>query len=275
MPPEGTVAPAKPGSPLEATPVPGTPALAPAGASGTGTDAELEARFDAWKLEVQEENQRNVSRLTSKLQSQHATDLAARDATIKGLRESTHKAQLAAIPEDERASYERNYYAQENAELAALNERLQAEVGMASEMGNLAEYYVKLGVPIGKLDFTGIDQLSQSGAIEVVNVINGLQERLQGLQSASPGPMAPLASPPAGPPPAAPPKAPPVLPGTIGVVASGVVTLEEIRKSISDSLGRPVDMEEIYRMAEKNPRGTTAQRLQEYLTAREAGTQGQ
>ena len=272
-------APVKPGSPLlAATPASasGTPAPVQAQSgtpvSGTGQSAELEARFETWKREVSEENQRNLSRLTSKLQGQHAQDLAQRDQEIGNLRAGLRQAQIAGVPEDQRVQFERDSLVEEKAELERLNSRLQQEVSMASEMGSLAQYYVNMGVPIVKLDFSSVENLSQSGALELTNVVSDLRSQLEtaGLQG-GPGPVTPAAL-------IAPltptPLAPKVLPGTIGVTGAGIVTLEDIRKSVSDATGRHVSMEEIYRTAEKNPNGSIAQRIREYLQTREAECQG-
>lgn len=282
LPNEGP-APAKPGSPIVGTPALGSEALTPqpqitsAPVPETGQTAEqLDERLDALRSEMLDEHQRNISRLQSRLQGQHAQDLAARDAEIKALRDETRKARLAAVPEEDRASYERDFYAQENAELQARTARLEAEIGMTAEMGNLAQYYVNLGVPVQKLDFSSVDTLSQSGAIEIVNVINRLQEQVR---TTSEAPQATLPGVPRTSSPASVgtvvPKAPPVLPGTVGAAPSGAASLEDIRKSLGEQLGRPVSMEDLYRIVEKNPNGTTARKISEYLAAREAATQGQ
>jgi len=240
------------GLPVEgsAQPVPfpsGTPdgATTPAPAE-TDLKAELEAQRRQWELE----SQRNISRLQSTLMSQQAQQRQQWEQERADWENKLAESQMSHLEGEARTQYELNLYKQRNASYEQQLAETRAQSEAIQNMQNYAQWFVSLGVPYDKLDWSSPEALAQSGAMGLTEIQQSTKQELEALRAAQ------KAAPPAPVAPGLPPRtgaAPTPVVTQHGAVPNANLSFEDIRKSLSQQMGRELTPDDVFKLAERSP----------------------
>lgn len=227
-----------------------------AGASGASQEVasqgpnadELKAEFDAWKRQTELESQRNISRLQSSLMSQQTQQRQQWEQERADWEDKLAQAQMSHLEGEEKTKYELDLLRERNARYEqALNEaRGQAEA--VQNMNSYASWFMNMGVPYDKLDWSSPEALAQSGANALTDYVQELKTKASAANTPAPAP--PMQSQPAPGMPAARPT--PVVTQSGSVPQAGL-SLEDLRKSLSQQMGHELTMEDVLRMGDRSP----------------------
>ena len=233
--------------PAQQAPAPeGTPQGAPPQQPvATDLKAELEAQRRQWELE----SQRNISRLQSTLMSQQTQQQRQFEAERAEWEQRLTEAQLGHLEGEERTKFELEMLRQRNSayEQQLVETRAQAEA--VQNMNAYASWFMSLGVPYERLDWSSPEMLAQSGAMTLVDIQQRQKQELEELRAKASAPAAPVT-----------PQAP-VMRGAVptpvvtqpGSAPTAGATFEDIRKSLSTQLGHELSAEDVFKYADRSP----------------------
>lgn len=243
--------------PSGAPPVgPGTPpAPAPAGPTEpvvtpqqpTGSEPQ---DIEAIKAQLADENKRNISRLQSSLMSQQETQKRTWESEREEYERKLAEAYMSGMDEKERDVYERDLLRNR---LSTMEQRLATAESQRQSTNNMmqsAGWFMQMGVKPDQLDWSSPESLAQTGTEALQSHVRDMDSKLAAYANRS-APVVPTAPVPVTPGlPAATPT--PVVTTNTGT-PSTTATFEDIRRSLSESVGRQLTDEDVFRMADSRP----------------------
>lgn len=220
-PPPGAASEAAPRAPAGAVPE-AAPSTAPSDAQTRV--AELEALVQKYERDIRALKSSSDRRLYEQ-QQEHQSALSALQAKLE---------QFATLnmDDDERREYEAEKLRLEREEYRQQAERLQRQIENERATMAYLSWLASLGITPDRLDMTSQEALGQSAAEAIANRIR----ELEAAAKQQPGPTAQPA------------QGPRVLAGAQGSTPSSKPTFEDIRKAVSEKLGRPVRDDELFEL---------------------------
>lgn len=198
--------------------------------------------------EIKTTAQTDLSRQKSALQSTHAAEMrdmrSGNQEQIDALEVQIRQATLTSLDEDDREAYERSWATEDKRKLEDQIETLQSERDMALSMGQYVQAANTLGIDPSKIDVSNPEAAYQSmwtGVTELISDLKANNEELQ-KNAAKPTTEDKTVT-----------KEPDKVLTTQHSTPTGTATIFDVRKALSDELGRPVTLDEVYNMAEERP----------------------
>ena len=157
---------------------------------------------------------------------------------------------MSHLEGEARTQFELNLYKQRNASYEQQLAETRAQAEAIQNMNSYAQWFVGLGVSYDKLDWSSPEALAQSGAMGLTEIQQTMKQELEALKAAQKAvPQAPVA---------------PGLPARSGATPTPVVTqhgsvpnaglsFEDIRKSLSQQMGRELAPDDVFRLADRSP----------------------
>src|SRR3990167_9877590 len=250
------------GSP-QAGPVAPT-APVPAGTSTEATPQQpagtTQVEIDVLKAQLEAENKRNISRLQSSLMSQQETNKRQWETEREEYERKLAESYMSGMDEKERGEYERDLLRNR---LSTMEQKLatsEAERRAVANMQQTGNWFLSMGVKPDQLDWSSPETLAQTGTDALQTHVREMDHKLSAYAS-QPAP-APHAVPVM---PGAPPATPtPVVTSNTGT-PSTVSTFEDIRRSLSEQLGKQLTDEDVFKYADRSP--SVRLKLSELATA--------
>lgn len=194
--------------------------------------------------------QTDLSRQKSALQSTHAAEMrdlqSGNQEQIAALEVQIRQATLTSLDEGDREAYERSWATEDKRKLEDQIETLQSERDMALNMGQYVQAANTLGIDPSKIDVSNPEAAYQSmwtGVTELISELKANNEELQ-KNAAKPTPKDEDKTVT---------KDPEKVLTTQHSTPQGTATIYDVRKALSDELGRPVSLNEVFNMAEERP----------------------
>ena len=198
--------------------------------------------------EIKTTAQTDLNKQKSALQSTHAAEMrdmrSGNQEQIDALEVQIRQATLTSLDEDDREAYERSWATEDKRKLEDQIETLQSERDMALSMGQYVQAANTLGIDPSKIDVSNPEAAYQSMWTGVTELISDLKANNEELQSrvAEPTTEETTVT-----------KEPDKVLTTQHSTPTGTATIFDVRKALSDELGRPVTLDEVYNMAEERP----------------------
>lgn len=215
--------------------------------------------FEALKSQLESENKRNVSRLQSSLMTQQAETKRAWETEKEEYEQKLATAYMSGMDEKERGEYERDLLRNR---VSTMEQKLATAVSERQAVANMQQtgnWFMTMGVKPADLDWTSPETLAQTGTDALQAHVQEMEQKLSTFAS-QPVPARP-ATVTSGAPAATP---TPVVTSNTGT-PSTVSTFEDIRKSLSEQLGRQLTDEDVFQYAGRSP--SIRQKLTELATA--------
>jgi len=246
---------AGPGTPPAPVPAGTSPEAAPQQPAGT-TQVEI----DALKAQLEADNKRNVSRLQSSLMSQQAETKRAWESEKEEYERKLAEAYMSGMDEKERGDYERDLL---RGRLSTMEKKLvtaEAERQAVANMQQTGNWFMTMGVKPADLDWSSPETLAQTGTEALQTHVREMEQKLSTFASTSAPTSHPVPAIPGAP--AATPT--PVVTSNTGT-PSTVSTFEDIRRSLSEQLGKQLTDEDVFKYADRSP--SVRLKLSELATA--------
>ena len=245
--------PEKPGDllgPGSAQPVPQPGGPSPEAPAQQAPEPDLRAEYEAQRKQWELESQRNISRLQSTLMSQSAAQRQQYEQERREWEDKLAEAQMSHLEGEARTQYERDLYKQQNASYEKQLAETRAQAEAIQNMQGYAQWFIGLGVPYDKLDWTSPEALAQSGAMGLTELQQSMKQELEALKAAQrAAPQAPVA-------PGLPARSAAIPTPVVtqhGAVPSGSLSFEDLRKSLSQQVGHELTADDVFKYADRSP----------------------
>jgi exonuclease VII large subunit len=194
------------------------------------------------ELEIAREQ--DVSQLRSSLDQRYGQELAERDRRIEETERRMHEAAMSTMDEQERVTYRLQVAEDTNARLQTQLQEERFRNQAQSQVGQYAADFMKMGVPMDKLNWADPNQMWSSGWEALKEVRKAEAEELERFKSQQPTDE-PLQEPTADTP-----RRTPVV-TQHGPQASGGKTMSSVIQSLEAQFGQKFDAEKVFTWIEQ------------------------